>query len=517
MVMLHRRRPASQTQPDQQTSAVPISMGSTGASTTATRIADVSIVIIVTLCYSTYALIRHAVFRSAGYDLGIFDQAVRNYAHFHLPYSPLKGVSFNLLGDHFHPLLMVFAPLYWIWDDPRMLLVGQAIVVALSLPLLTRIAERRMHPIAARIFTVLIAFSWPMQGLIDFNFHEICMAIPLVCLAYDALDRRSFTPFIVACVLLLGVREDLGTIVALLGLVWAWEVWRTTHDHRQALRGVYMFLGGIVAFVVITRLVIPSLAPDGTFAYWDYPDFGSSLSDMLAMIVQHPLKSLGIAFDNSYKRQTLLLLVEPFFFLCLGSVRWLPCLPILLSRMWSSRPLLWMGMFHYNAIEFVIFAIAAVTVVGKVSRNWRKAVAAVLLVSIAYSYRIAHLEGEWTEPFRQLPQDVRTIKNNPRIDAINEMLAAVPENTCVTADDRVAPHLTSTNRVTVPGAPTPRTDLVILDMTQADTGNGLSKPSDALKNYEDQGYQRIADKENYILLSTSNVVPDKRLCGPTAP
>ncbi len=66
-------------------------MGSTGASTTATRIADVSIVIIVTLCYSTYALIRHAAFRSAGYDLGIFDQAVRNYANFHLHPSPLKG------------------------------------------------------------------------------------------------------------------------------------------------------------------------------------------------------------------------------------------------------------------------------------------------------------------------------------------------------------------------------------------------------------------------------------------
>ena len=215
-----------------------------------------------------------------------------------------------------------------------------------------------------------------MQGLIDFNFHEICMAIPLVCLAYDALDRRSFTPFIVVCALLLGVREDLGTVVALLGLVWAWEAWRTTHDHRQALRGMYMFFGGIVAFVIITKLVIPSLAPDGSFAYWDYPDFGSSLSDMLAMIVQHPLKSFGIAFDNSYKRQTLLLLVEPFFFLCLGSVRWLPCLPILLSRMWSSRPLLWMGMFHYNAIEFVIFAIAAVTV-GERSREtgerwWRQ-------------------------------------------------------------------------------------------------------------------------------------------------
>jgi len=91
MVMLHRHRPASPAQTDQQASAIPISTGGTGASTTITRIVDVSIVIIVTLCYSTYALIRHTVFRSAGYDLGIFDQAVRNYAHFHLPYSPLKG------------------------------------------------------------------------------------------------------------------------------------------------------------------------------------------------------------------------------------------------------------------------------------------------------------------------------------------------------------------------------------------------------------------------------------------
>ena len=42
----------------------------------------------------------------------------------------------NLLGDHFHPALMLLAPAYWIWDDARVLLVVQALLLAASsLPL----------------------------------------------------------------------------------------------------------------------------------------------------------------------------------------------------------------------------------------------------------------------------------------------------------------------------------------------------------------------------------------------
>ena len=60
------------------------------------------------------------------YEYGIFDQAIRDYAHFRAPIVPLKGPGYNLLGDHFHPLIAVLAPLYWIWDDARMLLIAQA-------------------------------------------------------------------------------------------------------------------------------------------------------------------------------------------------------------------------------------------------------------------------------------------------------------------------------------------------------------------------------------------------------
>ncbi|HEX8766718.1 MAG TPA: DUF2079 domain-containing protein, partial [Jatrophihabitans sp.] len=65
--------------------------------------------------YGVYGLIRHATYLTAGYDLGIFDQALRNYARFRAPHVPLKGTDYNILADHFHPIIALAAPLYWIW------------------------------------------------------------------------------------------------------------------------------------------------------------------------------------------------------------------------------------------------------------------------------------------------------------------------------------------------------------------------------------------------------------------
>lgn len=68
--------------------------------------------------YTLFALERHRQFNTAGYDLGIFDQAVRRYAHFQAPIVPLKGMSYNIWGDHFHPIIATAAPLYWDLGPP---------------------------------------------------------------------------------------------------------------------------------------------------------------------------------------------------------------------------------------------------------------------------------------------------------------------------------------------------------------------------------------------------------------
>src|SRR4051812_43723766 len=77
--------------------------------------------------YLLYTLTDYAQYLS-GNDLGIFDQAMRAYAHFDAPTVPVKAPGFDILGDHFHPLVAILAPLYWVWDDPVMLLIAQTVL-----------------------------------------------------------------------------------------------------------------------------------------------------------------------------------------------------------------------------------------------------------------------------------------------------------------------------------------------------------------------------------------------------
>ena len=41
------------------------------------------------------------------WDLAIFSEMAKAYAHLQAPIVPVKGDGFNLLGDHFHPILIL--------------------------------------------------------------------------------------------------------------------------------------------------------------------------------------------------------------------------------------------------------------------------------------------------------------------------------------------------------------------------------------------------------------------------
>src|SRR5688572_33437146 len=82
--------------------------------------------------YALYGLFRHWHFGSSAYDLGIFDQAVWHLSRFEVPASTINGYP-NILGDHFHPIIAAWAPLYWLAPAPETLIVVQAALFAASI------------------------------------------------------------------------------------------------------------------------------------------------------------------------------------------------------------------------------------------------------------------------------------------------------------------------------------------------------------------------------------------------
>jgi hypothetical protein len=105
-----------------------------------------------------------------------------------------------------------------------------------------------------------------------------------------------------------------------------------------------------------------------------------------------------------------------------------------------------------------------------------------------------------------------------RMDAhLRDQQAAVrqvPANVCVSVDDRLATHLTSTNRVTLPGIPTPRTDFVVLDMRQEQVGYPLDSPEQVLADSQAAGFVRVFAQGDLLVLRSPGYTGPSDLCRP---
>src|ERR1041385_8088024 len=81
----------------------------------------------------TVSVLRHASFHTHRFDLGNMTQAVWSTAHGRfLEATSAGGDQFTRLGSHVDPLLAVFALPWLLWPSPLLLLVVEALVIALG-------------------------------------------------------------------------------------------------------------------------------------------------------------------------------------------------------------------------------------------------------------------------------------------------------------------------------------------------------------------------------------------------
>jgi uncharacterized membrane protein len=429
---------------------------------------------------------RYETYRSAGYDVGIFDQAIRQYAHFEAPVSSLKGVGFSLLGDHFSPILAVIAPLFWIWSDTRMLGLVLAALVASSVFPVFAFCERRLGPGLALLTTAAYVFWWPVQGLVAFDFHEIAFAVPLVAWLIDSLDRGRRGTVVAICLVLLLVREDMGFVLCTVAVMLA--------ARRQLRLAGALAVVGVAAFELITRVVIPGFSPVGTWGYWAYPALGGDAQSALAHIVLHPVDTARLFVSVAAKRVLLVCLFLPPTLLSLLSPYTLLAVPILVERLLSSRPFLWSFNFQYNAILAPILVLATVDTLARLTRRptSRARVARMLVVGL-FAFTVV---GGTALAGNLYPlQDVFTVKGwaaTARTRAASEVVARIPQRVCVEADDRLIPHLIGRDYLVPPNGSEDIATWLAVDTSQENTGGGAEiSPRARLATARQEGFVEV--------------------------
>ncbi len=320
--------------------------------------------------YAAFGLAEFRHFRIGGYDLAIFDQAIRGYAHLSAPTSMIKGVhdnfgpDFSVLGDHFSPIIALMAPFYRLWPHPTTLIVGQAVLFALAVPLVWVAVRRLVGERVAWVVTIAYAISWGLQGAVAVGFHEIAFGVPLVALVLERLTAGRVKHAAWAALALLAVKEDMGLVVAALAVVVLIDPRLRTRLPAGRPRWIVtggLFVGGLLATAVAIKVAIPAFGGKSGY-YWreDYGWLGSGPGQALRHVVAHPLDTLHVLITPGAKWLLLLCLFGTLLFLPLFSPYTLLAVPLLAERLFSANANHWSTLFHYNAMLMPIFFIAAV-------------------------------------------------------------------------------------------------------------------------------------------------------------
>ncbi len=327
--------------------------------------------------YSVFSLIYYVRFRESSYDLVIFDQAIRSYSHFHVGISVIKGVHngfgphFSVLGDHFSPILAALAPLYWIYGGPQTLLIAQAVLFALAIPPLWMFTRRafgggRKATIAAYSIAAAYGLSWPIAAAAAFDFHEAAFAPVLTAIALERIQAGRLRPAIIALGALLLVKEDMGLLVAGIGLYLL--VSMTPTLRRQRLVAIAVIVGGVFYTMIAVYVLIPAFGGQAGY-YWAYSTLGNNVPQVVFHIIRHPLSTFQMLFKPWVKGRTMKWLLAAFAFLPLLSPITLAVIPLILERMLNSKfPSWWLLKFQYNSFILVVLVCAAVDTAVRVDR-----------------------------------------------------------------------------------------------------------------------------------------------------
>ena len=82
--------------------------------------------------YLAISLFRLLQLDPSSWDLAIYIEYVKQAASLHAPVVDVRTAGFNLLGDHFQPIVMLIAPFFRVFPSGATLVAAQALLAALS-------------------------------------------------------------------------------------------------------------------------------------------------------------------------------------------------------------------------------------------------------------------------------------------------------------------------------------------------------------------------------------------------
>ncbi|MBH8553104.1 DUF2079 domain-containing protein [Nostocaceae cyanobacterium CENA357] len=368
--------------------------------------------------------LRHTLFQSGVFDLGIYDQVVYLMSQGQSPISSFLG--FHHMGNHAAWAVYPLALLYKIYPSPYWLLAVQAVALTLGALPTWYLARQAGLKESQAVTTSAVYLLYPLIFNVNlFEFHPEVMAVPVLLGVVLAARLGKVGWFCLGTIFILGCKAALSLTVAAMGF------WLLVFEKRRVC-GAIALIAGITWFLIASQVIIPLFSNDEVAAVSRYSYLGDSVLEIAKNLLLKPQLVLGRIFSLDTLGYLALLIAPLIWGLAPRQltplVSAIPALALnILSDKQAQRDLI-----HQYSLPILPFLILAVIASLSAGKGWFKNRRTIILWALLAFMVLGKYSYFWS----------RYLRSIDTWQATRQAIAQIQTKGAVLTTHSIAPHLT---------------------------------------------------------------------------
>lgn len=328
----------------------------------------VSILLFFSLIYSLISIVNHYNYRTYAFDLGIYNNCLYQYGHFHKNHYPyLHNMFSNFLSDHFSLYTVILSPLYYVLGSYTLLIVQILSILFGSVGIYKIVKQTSSIKYLPEIAMIHYLSFFGIFSALSFDYHDnVISAMLMPWFFYYFLNNKFILAWLFAVLIVIGKENmPIWLFFVCVGLALL-----HIKDMQKRNAAILLSIFSLAYAILVIKYIMPNIDPEASgngYNQHNYSIIGSNLKELFYNLVYKTKDVFNAAFHNHLTDYTLngikeelyialllaggwILIIRPFYLIML--------IPIIAQKVFSDAFTRWGISYHYS-IEFAPIIIIA--------------------------------------------------------------------------------------------------------------------------------------------------------------
>ena len=419
----------------------------------------IAITLLFGIIYSLISIVNHYNFRTNAGDLGIYNQAIYDYAHFKVNYNTVwYGARIeNMLSDHFTIVQLLISPLYWVFGSYTLLIIQIVAILFAGIGIYKYIKLISKNEKLSLFAAVHFFSMWGIYSALNFDYHDNVLAATFVVWFIYFLKKSNYFLSTVFFILIILCKENMILWASFLALGLLLVNFK---DLKKRYYLIFLTVFSLVFFILVLNVIMPSLTLHNVKGYnhFDFSVLGENMGEAVKNIFRKPIEIFIAFFTNHTNNPSAVGIKNEFFlvFILSGGLIVLrkpqyliALIPVFGQKLFHDYHSHWGLTAHYS-IEFA--PIISIALFEYFSEHQNKHILKLAFFATLSCFTINiikindRLPG-WYDNTGVAFYSKKHYETQYSVKELNDALKKIPEDAIVSAESNIVPHLANRRNI----------------------------------------------------------------------